>query len=119
MFCTNCGTQITETANFCSQCGRETPAGRQQSFQNAARNPRKLLHRSAIDKKLGGVCAGLADYFDVDVTLVRLLWVALAICSGGLGLIAYIVSWVVIPLDRGTPVFQPASSPMQPQQPAA
>lgn len=49
--------------------------------------------------KLGGVCAGLAEYFDVDVALVRAAWVILAIWPGAiiLGVIAYLAAWVVMP----------------------
>ncbi|AGA68501.1 putative stress-responsive transcriptional regulator [Desulfitobacterium dichloroeliminans LMG P-21439] len=54
------------------------------------------LYRSGTDKKLGGVCGGLAEYFDIDSTLIRLV-VLLAFFMGGVGLLLYIVAWVVIP----------------------
>jgi len=54
------------------------------------------LYRSKKDRMIAGVAGGLADYFDVDVALVRLLWV-LSILIGGGGIIAYIVAWIVIP----------------------
>ena len=57
----------------------------------------KKLYRSCHDQILGGVAAGMAEYFDVDPTLVRLLW-ALSFFAG-FGIPAYIVAWVIIPLD--------------------
>ena len=56
----------------------------------------KKLYRSVTNKKIAGVCAGLADYLDVDVTLVRLAAV-LAVVFGGSGVLAYIIAWIVIP----------------------
>jgi phage shock protein C len=56
----------------------------------------KKLYKSAMNKKVWGVCAGLAEYFDVDVTLVRLLFVIFTL-MGGPGLIVYIVLALVLP----------------------
>jgi len=53
--------------------------------------------RSSADKKLGGVCAGLADYFDMDPTLVRVLWLLVVLC-GGTGILLYIILWIALPL---------------------
>jgi phage shock protein C len=59
----------------------------------------RRLTRSATDKKVAGVCGGLAEYFGVDATPVRLLWVILSILCGAVvgGVIAYLVAWVIIP----------------------
>jgi len=57
----------------------------------------KKLYRSCKDQILGGVAAGMAEYFEVDPTLVRLLW-AISFFAG-FGIPAYIVAWVIIPLD--------------------
>ncbi len=57
----------------------------------------KRLYCSEKDKMLGGVCGGIAEYFQVDPTLVRLLWAAITLVSFGLGVIAYIIAWIVIP----------------------
>jgi phage shock protein PspC (stress-responsive transcriptional regulator) len=57
----------------------------------------KKLYRSCKDQILGGVAAGIAEYFDVDSTLIRLLW-ALSFFAG-FGIPAYIVAWIIIPLD--------------------
>ncbi len=56
----------------------------------------KRLYRSRTDRILGGVCGGLADYFNLDPSLVRLLWVIF--CLGfGTGVLAYIIAWIIIP----------------------
>lgn len=56
----------------------------------------KKLYRSSRDKRLVGVCAGIAEYFDIDPTLIRLLWV-LATLFFGSGLLAYIVAAFILP----------------------
>jgi len=59
------------------------------------------LHRDLQDKKIAGVCAGLARYFDIDTVLVRLAFVILVLVGGG-GVLAYIVLWIVMtPAPRG------------------
>lgn len=75
----------------------------------------KKLYRSVMDKKICGVCGGLGDYFDVDSTLVRLLWVLLGFISCGAALLGYFVCAIVIPSQ---PVgYQPPQQPNeQPQQ---
>ena len=57
------------------------------------------LTRSATDKKVAGICGGLAEYFGVDATPIRLLWVVLSIFCGAVigGVIAYLVAWMIIP----------------------
>jgi phage shock protein C len=59
------------------------------------------------DKKIAGVCAGFARYFGVDVTLVRVLWLVLVFWPIPIGLIAYVVAWIVMPRD---PLQLPAPS---------
>lgn len=59
----------------------------------------KRLYKSREDKMICGVCGGIAEYFDVDPTLVRLGAVLLG-CSGGTGIVAYIVAAVIIPEKR-------------------
>lgn len=60
----------------------------------------KRLYKSNKDKMLDGVCGGLAEYFGVDPTLIRLAWVLLC-AMGGSGVVAYIVAAIVIPRDPG------------------
>ena len=72
----------------------------------------KKLYRSVTDKKICGVCGGLGEYFDIDSTLIRLLWVLLGFISCGAALLGYFVCAIVIPS-------QPIGyqQPQQPQQP--
>ena len=58
----------------------------------------KKLYKSSTDKKLAGVCGGIAEYFHIDSTLVRLGWVLFSLL-GGSGLLAYIIAAIIMP-DR-------------------
>jgi phage shock protein C len=62
-------------------------------------SPSRSLRRFPADGKIAGVCAGIAEYLNADVTLVRLGWVALSIVPGMLigGVLAYVVAWVLVP----------------------
>ncbi|HVD17137.1 MAG TPA: PspC domain-containing protein [Propionibacteriaceae bacterium] len=57
--------------------------------------PRKL-YRSRSTRMIAGVCGGLADYFNIDATLVRVLFLLLAV-FGGTGLVIYLVMWIIVP----------------------
>lgn len=57
---------------------------------------KKKLYRSATDKKLGGVCGGIAEYLEVDSTLIRLAWVLCTLFVGA-GILAYIIALLVMP----------------------
>lgn len=76
--------------------------------------PVKRLMRSA-DRRVAGVCGGLADYFGVDPTAVRLLWIVLTVIPGFIicGVLAYIVAWLVMP-----PARQPMNADVAPATPA-
>jgi phage shock protein PspC (stress-responsive transcriptional regulator) len=69
--------------------------------------------RSSTDKKLGGVCAGLAEYFDMDTTLVRVLWLLVVLC-GGTGILLYVILWIVLPV---APMHVAAQAQVPPQAP--
>ena len=58
---------------------------------------KKRLYKLEQGKKLDGVCGGIAEYFDIDPTLVRLAWVLFTACSLGSGIIAYIIAASVMP----------------------
>jgi len=92
MFCTKCGVELRENDVFCSQCGNRIKAG----AETAAPRPLMLDKKN---KKIFGVCAGFARYLDVDVVLVRVIWLVLAF-GAGLGFIAYLAAWIVIPSDK-------------------
>lgn len=59
----------------------------------------KRLTRSATNRKIAGVCGGLAEYFGIDATAVRVLWIVLTIVPGAIfgGLIAYFIGWLIMP----------------------
>lgn len=64
---------------------------------------KKRLYRSTKDKKILGVCAGIAEYFNIDPTIVRLIYAVLSIFTTGFpGLILYIVLAFIMPEDDGT-----------------
>ncbi len=59
----------------------------------------KKLYRSATDKKLFGVCGGLAKYFDIDPTIVRIILLVLVLCCG-IGAVAYLIMALVMPEEK-------------------
>ena len=107
MYCTRCGGQNTDGSRYCTVCGAslvngapgESPGYGAGSaappYQAAA--PGKRLRRVMAEKKIAGVCAGFAEYFDMDVTLVRLIWVGLVLLPPAPGVIIYIVAWIILP----------------------
>jgi phage shock protein C len=100
MYCTQCGTQTAETANFCPSCGQQTPLG-SQANRNAHQHgaPRRLT-RTTYEGKIAGVCSGLARYMDVDVVLIRLLAIAATIGSAGIAVLVYFAAWIVVPAEQ-------------------
>ncbi len=71
----------------------------------------RRLTRSTADRKIAGVCGGIAEYIGADPTLIRILWV-LAVVAGGFGVLAYVIMWIALPegttgaLPRSTPAMQ-------------
>ncbi len=94
MFCTQCRFELEDQDLFCAKCGAATRPGLAPRVSTPS-----LLSRPMDQKKIGAVCAGFARYFGVDVTLMRILWVAAAILSGGLLVILYIAAWILMPKD--------------------
>ena len=60
----------------------------------------KKLFRSRTNKQIAGVCGGLGKYFDIDPTIIRLVWVVAVFCAGG-GLFAYLLAMIIIPQEPG------------------
>jgi phage shock protein PspC (stress-responsive transcriptional regulator) len=69
---------------------------------------KKKLYRSRTDRVLGGVCTGLADHFNVDPVLVRVIFIAAAL-GGGFGVLAYIIFWIVTP-EAPYPAYEEAAA---------
>ena len=102
MYCNACGKAITEDVRFCSYCG---------TVVGAAPAPKRLM-RSRADKKIAGLCAGLAQYFDLDVTLVRILCVFLTLATGVCpGVVTYLLAWIIVPAE---PELKPLLAAQQP-----
>jgi len=57
----------------------------------------RRLYRSVVDRRIGGVAAGTATYFDIDPSIARVLWLLLAFFSGGVFFVVYLVMWAVVP----------------------
>jgi phage shock protein C len=94
MYCSNCGVELSSGWKYCPQCGAATGEGG-IPFNNG-RTGRTLV-RLREDRQIAGVCAGLARYLGVDVTLVRVLVVCLSIWPPLVGLIFYVICWIVVP----------------------
>jgi phage shock protein C len=100
MYCTHCGIQIGDDARYCQNCGTLTSRGASTGASTGARPAAaRALSRSREGAKIAGVCAGVARYFGLEVSLVRILWIVLTIYPPGVGLLAYIICWIVMPRD--------------------
>jgi phage shock protein C len=75
----------------------------------------RRLYRSHTDSVLGGVAGGVAEYLDVDPAIVRVLWALLAIITGGVFFVLYIVMWVVVPYRPDAGEIPPGEAPPQAQ----
>lgn len=90
MTCVKCQREIEAESSYCRFCGAPV---------SPTEAPRRFV-RIPDEGKIAGVCAGLAAYFDTDVTIVRLVWVILSIIPGVFigGLVAYIAAWILAPV---------------------
>jgi phage shock protein C len=105
MTCPRCARDVDADSVFCRYCGAAivpppppvTPVSR-------------TLRRLPAAGRVAGVCAGLAEYFEVDVTLVRLAWIILSIFPGALigGALAYAAAWLIMPEGVPQPGVRPA-----------
>jgi phage shock protein C len=66
--------------------------------KGGAMDPTRKLYRSRTNRQVAGVCGGLAQHFNVDVTLIRVLFALLAVL-GGSGVVLYVAMWIIIPKE--------------------
>jgi phage shock protein PspC (stress-responsive transcriptional regulator) len=99
MQCSRCSKTSEDGASYCAFCGA--------SFRETARPLKRIPARG----KIAGVCAGLAAYLRLDVTIVRLGWIVLSIVPGALigGLLVYAVAWALMPESTEAPEQPPAT----------
>ena len=69
-------------------------------------DPIKRLYRSRSERKIAGVCGGLAVYLGVDPVILRIAWAVVAL-AGGLGIVAYLICWLAIPNELAGAVNAP------------
>ena len=102
MYCNACGKAIADDGRFCSYCG---------NVVGVPSMPNKLM-RSRADRKIAGVCAGLAQYFDRDVSLVRILCLFITLATGVCpGIVTYLLAWIIVPSE---PELKPVVAAQQP-----
>lgn len=103
MYCNYCGKVIPDDAAVCAYCG----------IRVGASLARRQLVRPRLGRKIAGVCLGFSEYFDIDVTLVRVVWLVTALMTG-FGIIPYIIAWIVVPEEPlliSAPVGQQMTNP--------
>ena len=61
----------------------------------------KRLYRSRSDRMIAGVCGGLAEYFDIDPVIVRIIAIILLLPDGFPGFLPYVILWIIVPLNPG------------------
>ena len=100
MYCSHCGKQLDPASRFCNSCGATVNAG--GPFGNAARAGQMVRPRE--NRMIGGVCAAFALHYGWDLNLVRIITAVIIILTG-VGALAYIAAWVLIPeAPYGLPV---------------
>jgi phage shock protein C len=94
MICAHCQRDIADYSNFCYFCG-----ARQHAAPAGPPRASHRLMRSVVDCKIAGVCGGIAEYLEIDSTLVRLIWVLLVLMPVPVvpAVIGYFVAWIIMP----------------------
>lgn len=112
IYCRSCGRELNEGARFCPACGAPVYVPTPSAYVPPAR-----LIRPRQGRMLAGVCQGLANAYLWDVAWVRVITVLLTLFGGGLGLVAYVVFWIVMPEEPlALPPVTPYQGPANPYQ---
>ena len=98
MYCTSCGNRMLDQDRFCGGCGKPATV-----MAGSYQVPAKTLERDMFRNKLGGVCAGFANYTNMDVTLFRLLFV-LSVLLMGVPFFLYFLAWAIMPRNDMRPM---------------
>lgn len=104
MYCTSCGKGVGPEVAYCPHCGGAQPGIR----------PKRQCFRPIRGRKVAGVCLGLAQYLDIDATIVRVVWLMVALLGGG-GFLAYLIAWMVMPTEEDLPALYPVGSSATPR----
>ena len=86
MYCNHCGKVIQDDAAVCAYCG----------IRLGTSQARKKLMRPRVGRKIAGVCLGFSEYFDLDVTLVRVVWLIASFVTV-IGFVSYPIAWIIMP----------------------
>ena len=97
MFCTACGFSMNEEHRYCARCGKPSADGQFQwnAVPQGPPQPPKRLERDMFNRRIAGVCSGFANYFNLDPTIMRLLWVGFTFATG-VPLLLYPICWIVM-----------------------
>ena len=87
MYCNHCGKPVADEARLCVHCGWAISVVRER--------PHKL-RRSRSNRKIAGVCGGIAEFFGLNPATVRIVWLLLGLAYG-CGVVAYVIAWIAIP----------------------
>ncbi|WP_213803426.1 PspC domain-containing protein [Granulicella sp. dw_53] len=96
MFCVNCGQKLEPTARFCPSCGAVSAAAPVPPPNPAGYPQAPQLTRSRSQRLIAGVCGGMALHYGWDISVTRVI-TALFVVLTGVGALAYIAAWVIIP----------------------
>jgi len=109
MYCMHCGTEAAGGAQYCAKCGAPIVATG-NPFKDGVRH----VVRPLANRKIAGVCAGFAQAYGWDLTVVRLVTLLLVFCGCGGGVLAYVIAWIVIPNEvvgeKSYPVVTPPTA---------
>ncbi len=87
---------------YCKKCEKNhkktSKIGKKHLKYSKKKKKSKKLYRSRTNKTIAGICGGMGEYFDMDPTLIRIIWI-LFLLLGGSGLLLYLILWILIPKE--------------------